>query len=316
MAFRSRLTMAAFVHVRPWPSYRDVQYVLFEYLPTFAFDGGVGVTFSDFGDDWVRLGIEWHRGDSEKVYLAYRVVDDRHLTLDEVFTSAHDDGTMHNGRWDASVSTDNTGNVTVLDAGDVTRTVETEQMSGSLEFDASGRLLVYPSRNKHAMYPSKSTCEAVTLVKLRVSATLWNPFSWYATGTELLGGKVEVPFTETCGYDPILSRTYDDARYLGNGRWRLDVFNVGEPGNWVVDSLWSPTGWRGLTADQVAKLSNRFPNESVWTGHLGSDPTLFCGGLDTTMGDYTYPEDCSGRLGAKYDEPPKALLDHLGSQGG
>ena len=228
-------------------------------------------------------------------------------------SDTHADGTTHSGHWAPTGTTCNATNVTVLDVGDLTKTIETQQMCGSLQFDGAGRLMVYPSRNKHAMYPSKETCEAVTLVKMRVTPTIWTTWSWWAVGVTLAGGKVEVPFTETCGFDPILSRSYDDSRYLGDGKWRLDVFNVGEPGNWLIDSLSSPTGWRGLTDAQVSTLTDKFPNEHVWTGRVvGTDNKAFCGGLDTTMGDYTYPDACSNRLGAKYDEPPQALLAGLG----
>ncbi len=94
------------VDVTPWPSYADVKYVLFEYLTTYAYDSGAGANLTalqlagvDVNKVRVRLAIEEHRGDSEKIYEAYRVVDCTHLRLDWVMTSAHDDGTVHNAVW-------------------------------------------------------------------------------------------------------------------------------------------------------------------------------------------------------------------------
>lgn len=299
LAHPDQLPAATLAHVRPWPSYADVQYVLFEFLPTFALDGGVGITFEGWGDDWSRVAYEAHRGDSEKVFLAYEVVDDQNLTFAGAYTSAHHGETCHDGAWEPTGETCNTANRAVIDLGSLSRYEETEQMCGTLEFDDAGRIVVYPSRNKHAMYPSKATCEAATLVVLRTTATGWNPFSWYALPTELItGGYVETYFNETCGYDPLFDRTYDDDRHLGDGRWRLDAFNVGEPGNWLIDDLGAAGGL--------------FPNEHVWTGRVTAASNAdFCGGLDTEMGDYVYPEACSGRPGAKYDAPPDGLLDLL-----
>ncbi len=319
---RAQLPAMTLVHVRPWPTYQDVQQVIFEFVPTFAVDGGVGITFTDWNDDWVRLGIEPHRGDSEKVFLAYDVVDDEHLTFTRAFTSAHHSQTLHDGLWNPTGDRCTPAYLAVLDLGNASFTTETEQMCGALEFDQDGRLIVYPSRNKHAMYPSKATCEAATLAKLRVTATEWAPWTWTLYPWSIITGEeAEVAFTETCGYDPLFSETFDDDRYMGDGRWKLDLFNVGEPGNWMIDDLDTPSSWRGLTTDQVQALTGKYPNEGIWTGRPntteeGGHEFAYCGGLDTEMGDNSFPQACAGRIGSKFDAPPSLLLDHLTENGG
>lgn len=301
--YRDQIPMGMMVHVRPWPSYRDVKYVFFEYLATYALDGGAGLTVADWNGDWGRIGVEAHRGDSEKVYLAYQVVDDTHLSLAQVYTSAHDDGTMHNARWDPVAWTCNTTNVTEIDVSALTKEVVTEQLCGSLEFDDTGRVLVFPSRNKHAAYPSKSTCQSATLVRVAGLENFLGVVVWLVLPDQSIA-----VFTETCGYDPWFDDDFSaDPRYEGDGRWTLDLFDVGEPGNWLVDDLAAPATWRQLTDAQITALTGMFPNEHVWTGRVDAaaeSNTAFCGGLDPTMGGYEYPDACSGRLGAKYDHPP------------
>ncbi|MFA5786153.1 MAG: hypothetical protein WDA71_04075 [Actinomycetota bacterium] len=306
------------VDVTPWPSYKNVKYVVFAFLTTYAYDAGFGVTWNDLAltsgglkPIWVRLGYEEHRGDSEKVYEAYRVVDDRHLRLDWVATSAHDDGTLHNAVWSATGQLPNVGNVTVVNVNSASTSVETENWSAALEFGGpQGQLLVYPGRDKHAVYPTKAACEAVTLVRVRytsyVASGLDAVVSYFGFG-DVVPTTITVPVHETCGWDPLidLSDFGDDSRYLGNGHWRLTIFNVGEPGNWLVDSLSDAAGWRGLTTTKIAALTGKYPGEHVWTGlNLTTD---FCGGLPVQTGDHTYPSACSGRPGAKYDSPPAAL---------
>ncbi len=90
-----------------------------------------------------------------------------------------------------------------------------------------------------------------------------------------------VPFyvRETCGYDPLIDLgDFDgDSHYLGDGHWRLSLFNVGEPGNWLVDSLSDSAGWRGLSQAQLIDLMNKYPNEHVWTGLTVSRQTSAVG---------------------------------------
>jgi hypothetical protein len=315
LTHRSEHPTAMLVDVTPWPSYANPKYIVFEFLPTYAYDAGFGFTWNDLqltGSGlepmWTRIGYNEHRGDSEKIYEAYRVVDDTHLRLDWVATSAHDDGTEHNAVWSPNRSRCNVGHVVEVDNQTYRENEETEVWCSGLEFGGpQGQLLVYPGRDKHAVYPTKAACEQVTLVKIEFTSYVTAALSFFSF--ELLPQTVTIPIHETCGYDPLVSTgSFDgDPRYLGDGHWQFTVFNVGEPGNWLINSLSNPSGWRGLTSAKVAELTGKYPSENVWTGHNGLSSS-FCGGLPIQVGNHTYPSGCSSRIGAKFDSLPGDLL--------
>ena len=298
------------VRVAPWPSYQDVRYVIFYYLSAWAYDAGkFGTTIpgmSSLSGDLsaLNVGYENHRGDSEKSYEAYRVVDDHTLTLDWVYTSAHDDGTLHNALWSSSAARCNTGNVVawrngVTDKGPDDQGAEHEEMCANLEYDASGNVKLFPSRGKHAMYPTAAVCNQVTLVHAYLSVPEGSlGFAGYTLfSTEGLPS-LEARIGENCPSTLELLLT-------GGNAQRLPIVQVGEPGNWLINSL-------GISG---------FPKENVWTGRVKSDDrAAFCGGLDEQMVgtdklgntvDLAYPSGCSGRLGAKFDAPPPELVNAM-----
>ena len=148
--------VANFVRVHPYPDFYYVhnfnyhstnlpQYIIFRYVVTWSFDYG-------------RFGIESHEGDHERIFMAWKVIDDKTLRLEWVFTSSHGGPNAHHGVWNAWYSVCNKGDVALT----TDRTAHSEVMCSNLQF-VNNRLLVYASEDKHAIYPSCKVCENVKL---------------------------------------------------------------------------------------------------------------------------------------------------------
>ncbi|PJB57785.1 MAG: hypothetical protein CO097_01380, partial [Candidatus Infernicultor aquiphilus] len=163
------------------------KYIIFRYVVTWSQDYGRqsygGVNF----DIWTS-----HPGDHERVFMAWKVIDSNTLKLDWVFTSSHGDPDAHHAVWNASYRTCNKGDVATWPPKEYDHS---EVFCGELQFNEDGRLVIYASEGKHALYPSCDICDnKVMLVDLP--------------------GPVNVG--EDCG---------------GGGRFRFDCYNVGEPPN-------------------------------------------------------------------------------------
>jgi hypothetical protein len=148
--------VANFVRVHPYPDFYDVpnfnyhstnlpQYIIFRYVVTWSFDYG-------------RFGVMGHHGDHERIFMAWKVIDDKTLRLEWVFTSSHRDPNAHHGVWNAWYSVCNKGDVALTNE----RTAHSEVMCSNLQF-VNNRLLVCASEDKHAIYPSCEVCEDVKL---------------------------------------------------------------------------------------------------------------------------------------------------------
>ncbi|MBN2401109.1 MAG: hypothetical protein JXN64_01795, partial [Spirochaetes bacterium] len=148
--------VANFVRVHPYPDFYYLpnfnyhstnlpQYIIFRYVVTWSFDYG-------------RFGIMGHEGDHERIFMAWKVIDDKTLRLEWVFTSSHRDPNAHHAVWNAWYSVCNKGDVALTNE----RTYHSEVMCSNLQF-ANDRLLVYASEDKHAIYPSCKVCEDVKL---------------------------------------------------------------------------------------------------------------------------------------------------------
>jgi len=257
-----------------------------------------------------------------------------------VRTSSHKDVNRHHGLWNAWQRSCTLANIATNEGAFIG---DTEMMCSDLEFEADGRLVLYPGEDKHALYPSTKVCEDVDLLT--------------------------VGYGEDCGWDP---QTIDgklvpgqwkdsdfnqDRRYQGHGRWLFDAYNVGEPNlphvggpdlchsYQLVDFLDQPDTWRGLTTAQKRVLTGLYPNEAVWSGTAGKraewDPnpvacTLaagndggddFCGGLGVIVlaqiggGTHTISK-CSTKLGSALGQagdwtdkgPPDLISDALNAR--
>jgi outer membrane protein assembly factor BamB len=168
--------------------------------------------------DYGRFGIEGHDIDTEKYFMAWRVVDSRNLELAYVFTSSHRSPNAHHSvwhAWDASCNVTDVANLWNEAEREFEEYDHSEVLCGGVEFQPDGRLVLYASEDKHAIYPSEAVCESVTL-------------------TENVGPNAG----EDCGWQPSASPLSDshwndgdfagDPRYLKGGRWLLDVVNTGD----------------------------------------------------------------------------------------
>jgi hypothetical protein len=264
---------------------------------------GFGWPF-DFGA--VDHYIEAHRGDSENVVMAWRVSGERTAELEWVRTSSHKEVNRHHGLWNAWQRSCTLANI----ATDPDNTGDTEMMCSNLEFNADGRLVLYPGEDKHALYPNADMCSNhVKLLTMGYGEDCgWDP--WTVNGVTIYGQWEDSDFK-------------NDSRYKGGGRWLFDAYNVGEPDPChlyqLVDFLDQPGTWRGLTDAQRKALTGLYPNEAVWSGTLGKravwDPLLkctleeenngggdFCGGLGIVVlqeigGGTNVITKCSSKLG-------------------
>lgn len=192
--------VANFVRVHPYPDFYYVpdssyhlenlpQYVIFRYLVTWSKDYGR----QSIGDYDIDIFTR-HSGDHERIFMAWKVIDNKTLRLEWVFTSSHKDPDVHHAVWNALHRTCNKGDVAYWPP---TEFYHTEVFCGKLKFSQNNRLIIYASEGKHALYPSCDICENVMLV-------------------DLLG---PVNIGEDCG---------------GGGRFRFHCYNVGEPGGWTI----------------------------------------------------------------------------------
>lgn len=285
-----------FAEATLWPSLADPQYVVIGFLNAWAYDAGGGV------QQPANVVFEDHRGDSERIFTAWRVVDDQRIELEWVNTSAHHSYTDHSGVWNVNHQQCNVANTALvkIDAPFSAEYGFTEVMCDVLEFTDDGHLLIYTSANKHAMYPGNGLCNSVSLGRS-------------ANGTSVLG--------ENCGWDPGWlgdqweNSDFDgDDEYIEDGRWLFNAYNVGEPGYPLIDDLDNSVGWQRVSEAETQALVGLFMGEAVWSGRQEDNDecrgsTCFCGGFDEGdeialdwRDDPEMPVDCSGRLGTKYEE--------------
>jgi len=120
---RDRHSAANFCRVAPYRTAEYPTFVIFSYVVAWARDYGTATS-----------GFNSHNGDTERVVMAWRILDERTLQLEQVFFSAHE-GT---GYWDYSQA---------VGADDL------------VFYDS--RVVVYVSHGKHANYRSRTKCESV-----------------------------------------------------------------------------------------------------------------------------------------------------------
>ncbi len=283
-----------FVQATLWPSAADPQYVVLGYLNTWGYDPGGGVELFQI---WLS---EVHRGDSERIWTAWRILDDRHVQLEWVNTSAHMSMTDHSAVWHATDRMCNVGNVASVDLPDMEPHWGFQQvLCSNLEFDGDGRLVIHTAENKHAMYPTNWVCEHVSIAADSTAAgSVWGEDCGWETVDDPLG-----IWWDDDDFD-------DDDRYVGSGRWRFDTYNVGEPGFPLIDAL-----------DATAGLPFDYALEAVWSGHAGTG-SEFCGGFDEGdviempwyRADLVMPARCSTMLASKFAGWQQPFLDALASR--
>jgi hypothetical protein len=214
-----------FVRVFPYAK-AGHQYILFMYCVTWS---------KDYGR--TDAGFYEHNGDVERVIMAWEVITTggKNLQLRYVFTSAHGGKNDHSAVWDA-------WNRDCFTRGIVAWPVD-EEMCGQLAFEEN-ILKLQISEDKHAIYPTASCCEDVTLAYVGVAFVM-----------EDCGGGRENP-------------------------WRFGCYNAGEPepNHYLINDLDNPSSWKGLSEEKRTSLTNLFPQEQVWSGRK-QHTNSFCGGL-------------------------------------
>jgi len=240
--------------VRVFPYERGFhKYILFTYCVTWSRDYG-------------RADIAGHNGDVERVIMAWEVIDGdgKILELRRVFTSAHGDENDHSAAWDA-------WNRNCFTRG-ISAWPFDEEMCGQLVFEEN-ILKLQVSEDKHAIYPTVSCCEDVTLLYLVV---------------------VNAFVMEDCG---------------GGNTWRFGCYNAGEPNHHLINDLDNPSSWEGLSEGKLNSLTNLFSQEQVWGGNKNNS-NKFCGGL-VCDGSSITDMDSPGTIGNKLENLPNMLTDEL-----
>ena len=139
------------------------KYIIFRYVVTWS-------------EDYGRFGFTAHEGDHERIFMAWRVIDNHTLDLDWVFTSAHRDPDIHHSVWSPSYR--------VCNKVDVSTLAENYDFSmlmcGELDFDSQdGRLTFCAAEGKHALYPTCNVCEDVLLVSTTLTGEDCCEGGWY-----------------------------------------------------------------------------------------------------------------------------------------
>jgi thioredoxin 1 len=145
-----------FVRVTPI-SKGNTEYILFFYVVTWSKDYGRYCQTDIFYD---KL-CEPHLGDTERIIMAWKVVTDRTMRLNYVFTSAHEDtNDDHSGVWSPWEKSCNPMKCISNIPG-----WEHQELCANLKF-MNNRLVVRESEDKHAVYPSTGVCEDIWLIRI------------------------------------------------------------------------------------------------------------------------------------------------------
>ena len=293
---RSGEPVANFVRVTPYPNAASPRYVLAYYAVSWAMDYGGGASGNAI------TAIEDHRGDTEKVIMAWKIINDHDLQLEWVSTSSHGGPNDHSGVWHSHDRTCVIGNI----ADVLSRTIGTQLMCANLAFTSDQHLLLIASESKHAIYPTLDVCKQVVMV----GDSSTHP---------------DVGLHEICGWKPNNSQSFmdleksikDEPLYQGKGRWLFPSFNVGEPGHQLINSLTYALNYLNPRTGKRDIQVGPFPNENVWTGRDGQ-PDKFCGGLDekSSLGNYlSYPEKCAPAIYIKLEsDSSDPIIQHINSR--
>ena len=284
--FREHHNVAIFTRISTWPTRSEARWVIFENAVAWSYDYGGGVTSTPY-----LTGYD-HRGDSEKVFEAWRIVDAHTLRLEWVQTSAHDGNTDHTGTWSVADRSCNVGKIAGISESDT----GTQLLCGKILFD-DGRVIVQASEDKHATYPDTDICGDVYLVYNVYGENCgWNPS--------------KIPIISWWQWEE--SDFVGDPKFIGHGVWQFDAYNVGEPDPpyQLINDLGAPATWRGVTEAQRETLTGLFPGESIWDGNLAGE-SGFCGGLTFAdpLNDVQYADKCSGVIGDKFKPDPESSGD-------
>ena len=144
-----------FVRVTPYPE-DNPEYILFYYVMSWTKDYG-------------RHEFVAHNGDTERLIMVWRIINDTTIQLECIYIGAHGGCNKRDDIWEpVGVSCNEAG---VCDA--TWNRVGTERICSKLEF-YNNRLKLYVSEDKHALYPTCQACEAVTLVIPNLSGLEWD----------------------------------------------------------------------------------------------------------------------------------------------
>ena len=262
--FREHHHVAIFTRIFAWPTRAEARWVVFDNAVAWSYDYGGLQTSTPY------FAAHDHRGDSEKVFEAWRIVDAHTLRLEWVQTSAHDTNTDHTGTWSVADRSCNVGKYADIN-GDL---FGTQLLCGRVRF-SDGCVIVEASEDKHAVYLDTGICADVQIV--------YNAYG------------------ENCGWDPseipIISwwqweesDCAGDPQFIGHGVWQFNAYNVGEPDppHQLINDLGRPATWQGVTEAQREALTGLFPGESIWDGNLAGEGG-FCGGLTFADQRSTFP---------------------------
>jgi len=161
--------IANFVRISPFTPIYNYQSYYADQLPKYI----IFRYIVNWSEDYGRFGFTEHKGEHERIYMAWRVSDNYRLDLDWVFNSAHRDPDMHHGVWNPYYQICNKVDVAKIPEGYDYSMLMCEK----LMFDGQdGRLTFCAAEGKHALYPNCTICEDVLLV------------STTATGEDCCGG--------------------------------------------------------------------------------------------------------------------------------
>jgi hypothetical protein len=223
----------------PFPSPDNPRYIWFWYVVTWSRDYGI-------------YGIGAHNGDTEPFIMVWKIVDNQTLALDSVYVHAHEGCNERKDVWNATgISCNYAG------ACDFTfREITKKPICSSLEF-FDNRLLLYSSKNKHALFPSRESCQSSVLIE-----PSWNmnwtdpPGSMLNAAGSIAEGFWQMSFHLTGNvniFSSDFNRTYrfsdvfmnyttvlpvTEECSISNGEpLRLPVINTGEPDHMFITNL-------------------------------------------------------------------------------
>jgi len=247
-----------------FPSPENPRYIVFWYVVTWSRDYG-------------KYGIGAHNGDTEPFIMVWKIIDNQTLALDSVYIHAHEGCNEREDLWNATGISCNYAGICDFTLEEITK----NQICSALEF-YENRLVLYVSKNKHALFPSRESCQSTILIE---SSDNWN---WTKPAGSMLNtaGRISKDFWYMCfnvarkmnifhspfnqtesssdvfmHYSAGLPIT-EECSTTTNTPLRIPVFNTGEPHHLFISNL---TGYG-------------FLDESIY-GKECSNGLRFSGGL-------------------------------------
>jgi hypothetical protein len=228
-----------FSRITPYPSPDNPRYIVFWYAVTWSRDYG-------------KYGIGAHNGDTEPFIMVWKIVDNQTLALDSMYIHAHEGCNEREDVWNATGISCNYAGVCDFTSQEIMR----KPICSSLEF-SDNRILLYVSKNKHALFPSRASCQSSILIEpsmnwdwtdpagsmLNAAGSISKDFWQMCFNVARKMNLIPSPFNQTESFSDIFINytkempITEECSTAAGSSLRFPAFNTGEPYQLFISNL-------------------------------------------------------------------------------